>query len=283
MDSEATELLLYWGRFVVVGLLIVAAIWSLRSNADRRVLVREFVLILGAYLAYSFVRGMSEGDTDVAISNARSVADIEKDLGCWWEPAWQQAAVGHQWLVRLLNNVYIYGHWPLIAAVACWLFFKARPRYFLMRSAFLVSGALSLVIFALYPVAPPRLAEGSIVDTINTSAHAYTLLQPSAITNQYAAMPSLHFGWDLLVGIAIIQAAPPRLRWLGLVPPALMLFAIVATGNHYLLDAAAGAAISLFGLAVAYAARSAPMEQAAATASREIGRARDAFLSMLLT
>ena len=107
-----------------------------------------------------------------------------------------------------MNYDYIYGHWPLIAVVAAWLFFRARDEYFLMRTAFLASGAVSLIIFALYPVAPPRLMDSGIVDTINTHAHAYTLLQPSAITNQYAAMPSLHFGWDLLVGIAIFRAAP---------------------------------------------------------------------------
>jgi hypothetical protein len=281
MDSETTRMVLYWGRFALVALLIVAAIWSLRSGADRRVLVREFVLVFGAYLAYSFVRNLSEGSTGIAVANARRVADVEKDLGFFWEPRWQHLALSQAALVRFVNNVYIYGHWPLIAAVACWLFFRARDRYFVMRTAFLVSGALSLAVFALYPVAPPRLAEPGIVDTINTSAHAYTLLQPSAITNQYAAMPSLHFGWDLLIGIAIVQTAPPRLRVLGAVPPAAMLFSVVATGNHYLLDAAAGAAISLFGLAVAYAARVVPVEHAAASASREFGRARDAFLSML--
>jgi membrane-associated phospholipid phosphatase len=272
---------LFWGRFALIAAFLALVLVYLRTARDRLIVVREFVLMLGAYLAYSFVRNATQGSQLQALQNAHGVERVERALGIFWEPRWQDAVIDHRWVVKLVNYDYIYGHWPLIAVVAAWLFFRAREQYFLMRTAFLASGAVSLIIFALYPVAPPRLANPEIVDTINTNAHAYTLLQPHAITNQYAAMPSLHFGWDLLVGIAIFNAAPRRLRWLGVLPPALMCFSVVATGNHYILDAVAGGAIGIFGLAVARASEMVPFGVVPEMARRQAAQARQAFLSLL--
>jgi hypothetical protein len=238
-------------------------------------------VVASVYLLYELVRGLVAGSRPEAIAHADDLVRLERSLGVFVEEWVQRQSTRYAAVATLLALLYPVLHLGVTSAALVW-FHRHRPEvYVLLRTAVVVSSIVALVVFALYPVAPPRLAEASMVDTINTSAHAYTLLQPSAITNEYAAMPSLHFGWDLLIGIAIVQAAPPRLRWLGAVPPALMLAAVVTTGNHYLLDAFAGAAISLFGLAVAYGARSIPVDHAAATASREIGRARDAFMSML--
>ncbi|MBF6599755.1 MAG: phosphatase PAP2 family protein [Dehalococcoidia bacterium] len=271
---------LFRGRFALITVLIGLVLVCLRTSRDRWTVVREFVFVLGGYLAYSFVRSTTQGGRDVALANARAVERAEQALGVFREPRWQDLVLDHRWLVRLINYEYIYGHWPLIAVVAAALFFRARQQYFLMRSAFFASGAVSLVILALFPVAPPRLVGGGIVDTINTNAHAYTLLQPRAITNQFAAMPSLHFGWDLLAGIAIFRAAPRGLRWLGVLPPVLMAFSIVATGNHYILDVIAGGVVARFGLAVATAAARVPLEQASSVARRQAAQARQAFLSL---
>jgi membrane-associated phospholipid phosphatase len=101
-------------------------------------------------------------------------------------------------------------------------------------------------------VAPPRLFDLGLVDTVTESSEAYRSLQPPALVNQYAAMPSLHAGWDLLVGLAILGAAATvGFKAVGVLMPVLMMWAVVATANHFVLDVVAGLALALIGHAVA--------------------------------
>jgi hypothetical protein len=100
-------------------------------------------------------------------------------------------------------------------------------------------------------MAPPRFIDAyGFVDTITLHSSSYRVLQPPSLVNQYAAMPSLHCGWDLLIGIAIARHAPPRLRWIGCVLPVAMVSAVVLTANHYILDAVAGMALVVASLSV---------------------------------
>src|SRR5207245_6943769 len=117
--------------------------------------------------------------------------------------------------------------------------------YPLARDAFCSAGTVGSIIFVTSPVAPPRLAGVGVVDTVTMYSHAYRVLQPPAFVNQYAAVPSLHFGWDLLIGIALVREA----KWLparifGAIVPALMCAAIVVTANHYIFDAMAGGVVA---------------------------------------
>jgi membrane-associated phospholipid phosphatase len=161
--------------------------------------------------------------------------------------------VNHQWAINVANWVYIWAHWPVIGLVAIWLLWKRPARFSLFRNAFFISGAIGIALFATFPVAPPRLIDIGVVDTVTEYSRSYRVLQPPAFTNQYAAMPSLHFGWDLLIGIALItQARWLPLRIFGATLPALMAIACIVTANHYISDAIAGAIIALTGLAVAY-------------------------------
>jgi hypothetical protein len=80
--------------------------------------------------------------------------------------------------------MYIWGHWPLIGAVAAWLFFRRPDTYRLFRNAFLISGAIGIILFVLYPVAPPRLAGVDVVDTVTMYSNSYHVLQPPAFVNQ---------------------------------------------------------------------------------------------------
>ena len=116
----------------------------------------------------------------------------------------------------------------------------------------LVSGFLGMMVFVTYPVAPPRLFDLGLVDTVTESSEAYRYLQPPAFVNQYAAMPSLHAGWDLLVGLAILGAAATvGFKAVGVLMPVLMMWAVVATANHFVLDVVAGLVLALIGHAVA--------------------------------
>ncbi len=179
--------------------------------------------------------------------------DLERRLGLYREIELQNRIADHHWLVTLVNWIYIWGHWPVIGVSAGWLYLRRPPTYVLLRNAFLVSGGIGLVVFVTFPVAPPRLACIEILDTVTLHSEAYRVLQPPAFVNQYAAMPSLHFGWDLLIGGGVAyECRVFVLRIAAAVLPVAMALAVVLTANHFIIDAVAGGALALFGLAVAW-------------------------------
>lgn len=214
--------------------------------------VRQVLLLGLAIVAYFGVRGLTEGAVDVAQSNASRVQDLERSLGIAYEAAAQDMTAAYDLLVDLGNWVYIWCHWPVILGTLVWFGWTHRDEYLLLRNAMFISGAIGLVIFATFPVAPPRLLGPEFVDTVSERSQAYRVLQPPAFTNQYAAIPSFHFGWNLLVGIGWFRVWQGRWwRWAGILMPLAMAWAVVVTGNHWVVDVAIGGAIALFGLLVA--------------------------------
>lgn len=204
-----------------------------------------------AYLVYFGVRAVTQGSSSEALDNARGLIDLEVDVGIAWEGDLQDAVLQTGWIVDLANAVYVYGHWPVIIAGGV-LLFRFRPeQYFRLRDACLLSGAIGLVLFGLFPVAPPRLTDLPLVDTVTQSADGYRQLFPAAMVNEYAAMPSFHAGWNLLLGIVVFSATRNRLiRALAIVGPASMLLAVVVTANHFIADVVVGVLIVLAALAV---------------------------------
>lgn len=258
MDVRLIADLLFQQRWLVTlavlctAVLFGAVLYSNRARFPFTAFLREALLVLVAYFAYFLVRGATEGKPGVAVAHTGRVIDAEKVLGLYHEAQLQQQIVDHQWLVNVANWTYIWGHWPLIAVVAAWLFVARRPVYYTFRKAFLISGAIGLLIFALYPVAPPRIADPSIADTVTLYSDSYRVLQPPLLVNQYAALPSLHFGWNLLIGIVLFRTAPRKeVRGFGLALPIVMWLAVILTGNHYILDTVAGGLLALLGLALA--------------------------------
>jgi hypothetical protein len=117
--------------------------------------------------------------------------------------------------------------------------------YYRLRNAMMLSGAVGFAFFALFPVAPPRLADLGMADTVTLTSHAYRVLQPAMFTNQFAAMPSLHAGWNLLIGLAILAAARhPLAKAAGVVLPMAMIATVVLTANHYFLDVVLGVTLT---------------------------------------
>ena len=210
---------------------------------------------------YFGVRGITAGSPEVARDHAFDILALEKTLGLDIEKGVQAAFVDIDAVVTFANWIYIWGHWPVIVATLVWLAMHNRIVFRRLRNAMLASGGLGLCVYTTYPVAPPRLAGVGFVDTITESSNSYRVLQPPAFVNQYAAMPSLHVGWDLLVGLALVAAASTwLLRFVGRLMPLLMAAATVLTANHYLLDVLAGAAFGLAGwmIALQLEKRSAP-------------------------
>jgi membrane-associated phospholipid phosphatase len=208
---------------------------------------RELALAALAALTYFGVRNLTAGSAAAAYANADRVARLEERARIAWEWPLQRALLDHDSLVTLFNWIYIWGHWPVIITAAI-LLYRARPqRYLLLRNAIFLSGAIGFLFFALLPVAPPRLVDPSLIDTVTLHSEAYRAMQPPGLTNQYAAFPSLHFGWNLLVGVAVFGATRNvALRALSILGPASMGIAVVVTANHYVIDLLGGLAVVSF-------------------------------------
>jgi membrane-associated phospholipid phosphatase len=202
-------------------------------------------VVLGIFI-YFRVRNLTEGSRAAAVEHAHDIVRLERRWGIAVEADLQALVAPSESLRTLANWIYIWGHWPVIVTVMVWLAWRHRREFLRLRDGMLLSGAVGMVVFATYPVAPPRLADGFMIDTVTQHSRAYRVLQPPIFTNQYAAMPSLHAGWDLLVGIAVFAAATTTiLRIVGAAMPVLMMLAVVATANHYVLDVVAGVALVL--------------------------------------
>lgn len=223
-----------------------------REGSSAAALAREAALIALAILLYFGIRNLTAGSEGAAVANAERLIALEHELGIAWEGALQNAIVSSDAVVTFANWIYIFGHWPVILGVGAALYLFRRRHYYLLRNAMFASGLIGFLFFALFPVAPPRLLDLGMVDTVTQRSDAYRALQPTGLTNQYAAFPSLHVGWNILVGIVVVLAATGvAVRLAALLLPAAMALAVVVTANHFLIDVLAGGAVVLIGLAVA--------------------------------
>jgi hypothetical protein len=176
---------------------------------------------------------------------------VEQALHVDWESTLQSAVLAHSLVSTLANWTYIWGFWPVLAGTAVFLYGRHREEYFRLRNAVFLSGLIGFAFFALLPVAPPRLVDPRLIDTITDKTGWYRSVLPAGITNEYAAMPSLHVGWSLLVGVTVAHAIGRRAYALAVVVPAAMSFAVVATANHYVADVLVGGVVALTALLIA--------------------------------
>lgn len=212
----------------------------------------QFVLIGAAALLYFGVRGLTQSDYETALENAMSLVRLQRAIGLDWEGWLQGLVIDRDALVTIANWLYIYGHWPVIGVTLTILFMRFPDRFYLLRNALFVSGAIGLIVFATFPVVPPRLGGLDLVDTVTERSNSYRTLQPPGLINRYAALPSLHFGWNLLVGVVLWRTTRHvAVRTFALVLPPLMAFAVVATANHYVIDVVVGGVIAMAGLVIA--------------------------------
>lgn len=205
----------------------------------------EALLVLCVYGAYSIVRVLVEGTPGNAVDNAFDIIAMEKALGIFLETRMQRAFAEVPGLLLAMEGVYRFLYLPIIIIGASAGYLRDRELYTRYRFAFFMSLAIALVFFKLLPVAPPRmLPEFGFVDVM----HGGAMSSSDGSRNNFAAMPSFHFGLPLLVTIGFCHAyrlEPWKCAVAALVP-ALMLVAIVSTANHFFLDAVIGAAVVLF-------------------------------------
>jgi PAP2 superfamily protein len=202
----------------------------------------EIAIAIGLYAFYEVVRGFGSTSLAGARAHTADIVALERHLGFFVERGVQQSVESLPAVPMLLGFAYMSLHFGATAAALVWVHRSHRDRFPLVRTTLIISTAISLAIYVLYPAAPPRLAGIGFADTvtekagINLSSDAL-----GSLYNPFAAVPSLHFGYALLVGMTVAVLA--RRRWVRLVGaayPPFMLFTIVATGNHFIFDAAAG-------------------------------------------
>ena len=209
--------------------------------------VRQLLLFFLVYQGYQVVRGITDGSDELAFANGERLIDIERSLGTFFEPGFQQALLDHTWLIDAANFMYMNSHFVITTAFLAWLYLLRNEHFYFVRNMFMIAMGLALVGYALYPTAPPRLMpEEGFTDTIalftGVAQDDETL---SLLVNQYAAVPSMHIAFSLMIavpGMALTRFAPARVLWSAY--PLLVFFVIVVTGNHFWLDAAAGAAVA---------------------------------------
>jgi PAP2 superfamily len=212
--------------------------------ADRRFagatrVAREVLLLVGMFVGYRQIRYLSRNDTDQAMANARAVVRLERSVHAFLEPGIQNAALHWHTAVALFNRYYVTVHFPITVLFVLWVLVRHSEWYRPIRTWLIAVTAAALVIHVGYPLAPPRmLAHEGFVDTLREfGPNIYPADTSRSIANQFAAMPSLHFGWAAIVGAGFVAIRRTRTSWLAMAHPIITLLAIVATANHYLLDA----------------------------------------------
>lgn len=210
-------------------------------------------MVLGYWL-YTAVRNAVPDQANVADRRADELYRLEQAFGIDIELAVNLAVDRITWLIVGMNYYYAVAHFVVTTVVLIWLYRRHPGRYARWRTVFLITNAVALVVFYAYPLAPPRLLPGyGYVDTVVTHGTwgSWASGDIAAASNQYAAMPSMHVAWSLWCAIVVVLFA--RRHWvrvLAVAHPVVTLVVIVATANHFLLDAVGGAAALACGYAV---------------------------------
>ena len=210
-------------------------------------LIRQVALFFVAYNGYQLVRGIADGRAATAMANGSHVIHLERSLGAFFEPGFQQAFLPHQWIIDIANWMYFNSHFAITTGFLLWLYLFRNDSFNFVRNMFMVAMGLALLGYALFPTAPPRMfPEAGFTDTINAFTNAN---QDSSFTsllvNPYAAVPSMHIAFSLMIAVpamTLVRTLWARALW-SLYPLAVF-FVIVVTANHFWFDAACGAAVA---------------------------------------
>ncbi|MFF8912708.1 phosphatase PAP2 family protein [Streptomyces sp. NPDC015032] len=229
---------------------------SLRSPRRPRIWF-EILLVAASYWVYSLVRNAVPEQKTEALRNADRIWSVETHLGIAVEQAVNHAANSVTWLIVSMNYYYATLHFVVTVCVLVWLFHRHPGRYAAARLALFATTAVALLGYYLFPLAPPRLMNGAhFIDTVLVHQTWGSMASGNFknMSNQYAAMPSMHIGWSLWCGLTVFAlASAPWARVLGLLYPAATLIVIVSTANHFWLDALGGMMCLAIGYAASYA------------------------------
>ncbi len=220
----------------------------------------EVAIIAVYYGIYSGIRdlhGANSVNKGQALHNANRIIDLERDLGIFDEQHVQHVFLHFRWMLSVLNDFYASAHFLAVGGVLIWLFFAQPERYRRWRNTLALCTGLALIGFAFFPVLPPRLlpfAEYHFVDTLKTIGGLWNFSSGPAndVSDQYAAMPSLHTAWSTWCACAVASSWRSWWKKVAVMAyPLLTVFCIIVTGNHYFLDALGGLVVLAGGFALA--------------------------------
>ena len=223
--------------------------WFSRSHSG----LQELGALVVLYSLYEVVRGVPNENVEAAMRHTAEIVALEQGVGIYVERGVQEAFDAVLGMPTVLGLAYLLLHFVGTTAALVWLHRRHPDHFPIVRTTVVAATALALVGYVLYPAAPPRLADLGFADTV-TSHTGLNLSSDllGALYNPFAAVPSLHFGYALIVGVVLATLAERRwVRVVGAVYPLVMLLVIVATGNHFVFDAALGAVVVLAGWLVA--------------------------------
>jgi PAP2 superfamily len=208
--------------------------------------LRQVALFGAAYLAYRLVRGLVEGDANAAFAHARDVISLERTMHLFVEPSVQAWASGSRVLMDLSSWLYVNAQTTVTVGALVYLYLRHNRNFYFVRNMFMIAMAIALVGYTVFPTAPPRfMPEWGFIDSVSDFtgvhvSHASTLA--STLFNPYAAVPSMHVAFALMIGWPLARLSRRRIvKVLWLLYPFLMAFVIVATANHFIVDAMLGA------------------------------------------
>ena len=218
--------------------------WHLAARAAIEVTIIGVLFVL-----YNVGRMLITGQESLAKANGRAVHAFEEAIWLPSEAAIQDLVSSVPNIFELANRYYMTLHFPVMIAFLLWGFFlRPRAQYLWARNLAVIMTLLALVLHVIYPLAPPRMfPEMGFVDTMTTIGPSpYEAANDMA--NQYAAMPSLHIGWALLIALVVYRTGPRLLGLLAIAHAALTVFVVVITANHWFLDGLVAASLLGIGL-----------------------------------
>jgi hypothetical protein len=213
----------------------------------------QALVIIAAYMAWRLARGVAEGDVAASLAHARDLVSAERSLHSFVELDVQNWAIHTGWVGDLTAWMYEHAHFYGSLGALLLVYFAYNRSFCFVRNAVLAAMAISLFGYLLFPTAPPRF----VTELGFSSSHAVTgndaiQVSHSPFFNPYAAVPSMHVGMSLILGLSLARLSRSRaIKALFIAYPAMMTFVVVATGNHFWLDAAAGAVVAAAAFAAA--------------------------------
>src|SRR5215213_8192633 len=207
-------------------------------------LLRQIVLFCGAYWLYRLVRGFTDGRAAEAFNHARELISLERSLGLFIEPTVHAWASGREWIIDGASWMYVNSHFAITTLALAFLYLRRNASFYFVRNMFMVAMGIALVVYAAFPTAPPRfMPEWGFSDSVaRLTGLTAEGSSADALYNPFAAVPSMHVAFALMLGLPMADIA--RRRWakaVWLVYPAIVTFVVVATANHWWFDAFAGA------------------------------------------
>jgi PAP2 superfamily len=208
--------------------------------------LRQVSLFGAAYLAYRLVRGLVEGDANAAFAHARDLISLERTTHVFVEPSIQAWASGSHFVMVLSSWLYVNAQTSVTVAALVYLYLRHNRNFYFVRNMFMVAMTIALAGYAAFPTAPPRfMPEWGFIDSVGdlTGVHVnHASASLNALTNLYAAVPSMHVAFALMIGWTLARLVRWRVaRILWMLYPFVMAFVIIVTANHFIIDALLGA------------------------------------------